>query len=52
MTNLSLTNQTILNVYGEGLKTMRNGFNYDVKGKYHVQYFTQLYKRLKQRSIF
>jgi LPS-assembly protein len=36
MTNLSFTNQTIWNVYGEGLKTMRNGFNYDVEGKYHV----------------
>jgi LPS-assembly protein len=35
-TNLTFTNQTILNVYGEGFTTMRNGFNYDVKGKYHL----------------
>jgi LPS-assembly protein len=36
MTNLTFTNETILNVNGEGFKTMRNGFNYDVTGKYHV----------------
>jgi len=36
MTNLSFINQTTLNVYGEGLTTMRNGFNYDVPGKYHI----------------
>jgi hypothetical protein len=36
MTNLTFTNQTIFNVSGEGLKTTRNGFYYNVLGKYHA----------------
>ncbi len=52
MTNLSLTNQTILNVYGEGLKTMRNGFNYDVKGKYRVNITHSYTKDLNNEAFF
>jgi LPS-assembly protein len=52
MTNLSLTNQTIWNVYGEGLKTIRNGFNYEVTGKYRVNISHSYTKDLNNEAFF
>ena len=52
LTNLTVTNETILNVSGEGLKTMRNSFNYIVAGKYHVYISHSYTKDLNNEAFF
>jgi len=52
MTNLTFTNQTILNVYGEGLTTMRNSFNYDVPGKYYAKISHTYTRDLNNEAFF
>jgi hypothetical protein len=52
MTNLTFTNQTTLNVYGEGLRIMRNSFNYDVTGKYHFNISHSYTKDLANEAFF
>jgi LPS-assembly protein len=52
MTNLTFTNQTILNVYGEGIKTTRTSFNYDMAGKYHVYIAHSYTKDLNNEAFF
>jgi LPS-assembly protein len=52
MANLTFTNQTTLNVYGEGLGIMRNSFNYDVTGKYHFNISHSYTKDLTNEAFF
>jgi LPS-assembly protein len=52
MTNLSFTNQTTLNVYGEGLTIMRNSLNYDVTGTYHLNISHSYTKDLNNEAFF
>jgi LPS-assembly protein len=52
MTNLTFTNETILNVYGEGFSTVRNSFNYDVTGKYHANISHSYTKDFSNEAFF
>ena len=52
MTNLTFTNQTTLNVNGEGFKIMRNGLNYDVMGKYHANISHSYTKDFTNEAFF
>jgi hypothetical protein len=52
MTNLTFTNQTILNVLERVLTTMRNSFNYDVPGKYYAKIFSYYTRDLNNEAFF
>ncbi len=48
ITNLTFTNQTSINVHGEGVKATTNTLSYDCAGKIPCQCLAQLFKRLYQ----
>lgn len=52
MKNFTFTNQTILNIYGEGLTTMRNSFSYDILGKYYAKISHSYTRDLNNEAFF
>lgn len=51
MANLTFTNQTIMNIHGDGLTTMRNGLSYSEPNKYHLS-ASHTYTRDLNHEVF